>query len=363
MAPNPRSWFFNLSPEQKQSIIDRYLSNESTKTIADSFGVSRSNILYFLKTKKVKLRPKSKWNEYTYDRTFFDKIDTEEKAYTLGFLYADGCVYERTYRVSTELAIRDIDILEKMRVAMKSNYIFTYCHKKNKFGEPKKYVTFSINDKDLIPKVKKLGLEPRKSATLKFPTCDQVPDHLVHHFIRGYFDGDGSLSFKRRADELTDSYLSLSIISTLDFCSKIKEIMKFGNIVINNQSDGMYYYRIGKSAVGVYNFLSYIYKDATIFLKRKHDKYKEFLLLKKDFQRQTYCKSKFFGVQTMKTGKFLVKVRNGSVVTQIGTFKNELEAAIAYDDFCIKNKINSDKLNFDGKSPEEYNNELLKATS
>jgi intein/homing endonuclease len=334
---NKNSWFFTLTPEQKQSIIDRYTSGESTKTIADSSGASRSNILYFLKRNGVKLRPKSKWNIYTYDKTFFDKIDTEEKAYVLGFLYADGCVYQKTYRVSVEISSRDIDILNKIRAALKSDAKFTYFYRKNKKEENKEYTTFAINDKELIPKVEKLGLVSAKSLILKFPTADQVPDHLIHHFIRGYFDGDGCIHIGESAK---GKRVSVSIIGTIEFCKAIEKFTKLGNVYNRKNIENLSTYSID-NAVDVQLFFDIVYKNATIFLDRKYKKFQSFLNNRSLFTSKSPT-SRYHGVSILKNGKIICN----HLGKRIGTFKTEIDAASAYDNYCIANNTNLDKLNF-----------------
>ena len=48
-----------------------------------------------------------------FNRNFFSKINTQEKAYWLGFMYADGCNQPEFTRASIQLAISDIDHLKK----------------------------------------------------------------------------------------------------------------------------------------------------------------------------------------------------------------------------------------------------------
>ena len=129
--------------------------------------------------------------KYDYDRAFFDKIDTEEKAYILGFIYADGCnvKHPTTGELAIAQAERDVDILYKIKKALKSTHPITEI--KAFHNNSNKYFLFNIYGKTLKEQLNKLGVTERKSLDLKFPTF--LDDSLMPHFIRGYFDGDGSV--------------------------------------------------------------------------------------------------------------------------------------------------------------------------
>lgn len=123
---------------------------------------------------------------YDIDRNFFEKIDTQEKAYILGFIYADGYNSNRQI-VLTQLS-QDKDILEKIKEVIKSeNPIQEY---NNSWGKSSAKITF--NSVKLCKDISNMGAIKNKSLTLKFPE-EIVPENLMQHFIRGYFDGDGCI--------------------------------------------------------------------------------------------------------------------------------------------------------------------------
>ena len=128
--------------------------------------------------------------KHTFDETFFDKIDTEEKAYTLGVLYSDG--NNMSHPTSGGFLIsqleRDKDILEKIKKSIKSTYPLK--EETQKINGKIKY-TLYVYDKSITKKLENVGVLKNKSLTLKFPTF--ISDDLMPHFIRGYFDGDGSI--------------------------------------------------------------------------------------------------------------------------------------------------------------------------
>ena len=125
------------------------------------------------------------------NHNYFETIDTPEKAYFLGFLYADGSISNTTKnkRVKINLAKKDIELLYFFQEQLnrpKNKGIYQY---KNE-----EMVELSIYSAKLVSDLIKLGCCPNKTKTLTFPTLDMVPLDKISNFILGYFDGDGSLS-------------------------------------------------------------------------------------------------------------------------------------------------------------------------
>ena len=119
----------------------------------------------------------------------------------------------------------------------------------------------------------KQGCVPKKSLILNFPTEDQVPQNLIRHFIRGYFDGDGWFTN-------TESCFQIGIIGTEDFIKGFLdniEIYNKENKIFNvHRENGAKRYVFGAYS-DVLNFLNWIYKDATIYLDRKYEHYLDFI--------------------------------------------------------------------------------------
>lgn len=134
--------------------------------------------------------------KYDIDEDYFDVIDTQNKAYALGLYYADGSVASNGGTlVRLSLQECDKEILDKLNSEFGGNrkLLFIEYHKKNKNWSNQ--YCLSISNKKLHNDLIKHGCLPNKSLILKFPTT--VPYDLTRHFIRGYFDGDGSLAKKR----------------------------------------------------------------------------------------------------------------------------------------------------------------------
>ena len=124
---------------------------------------------------------------------FFKIIDSEEKAYFLGLLYADGYNYTKgkSKFVSLRLMEKDKDILEKFNLCIGNPYNLSFYKKRQQ--QHSNVIGLQINSKTFCDYLEKMGCPQTKTSILKFPKEKQVPSHLVSHFIRGCFDGDGSV--------------------------------------------------------------------------------------------------------------------------------------------------------------------------
>jgi len=219
--------------------------------------------------------------KYISDEKFFERIDTEEKAYFLGLLYADGNNYVRelhNYEVSIKLQAQDKIILEKFKnlISPQSSLKLIIDKKTNNL-----YYLFKINNKKISEQLSCLGCIPNKSLLLKFPNF--IEEKLINHFIRGYFDGDGSLYCKKPKYKTNYINYGLSIVSSKMFCEEIKHIIENKiNIHFSSKLSRPKTNQITTTlSVGgnkqVKKVLDWLYQDATIYLPRKYTKYQEFI--------------------------------------------------------------------------------------
>ena len=196
----------------------------------------------------------------------FETIDTEEKAYWLGFLYADGSVGSREHKIELGLAEQDLKQIEKFRD-------FIGIMNKISYRPVTKSYRYSFRSESCKEDLIKQGCIPKKSLILKFPTSEQVPQNLIRHFIRGYFDGDGWFTN-------TEECFQVGIIGTEDFIKGFLnsiEIENKNNKIFNvHREDGAKRYVFG-SYQDVLNFLNWIYKDSNVYLDRKHEHYLDFI--------------------------------------------------------------------------------------
>lgn len=250
--------------EQVAYIINKYLNeNYTLKQLGKEFNCSYPTIRNLLNKHKIKSRGNKQG--YPRDEFYFNKIDTEEKAYWLGFLYADGCVHSNNYEIS--INITDKEHIEKFKAAIKAfNHNITEIQDK-RFQNAKTLYQFSIRDKQLHQDLIKWGCIPQKSLFInKIPN---IPRDYVSHFLRGYFDGDGSLHYLRG----TNNY-RISFVGTKDFLNDIQKELQTNVSLQSNIAGKAYVLQIaGKRQIE--RILNYLYNNSkeNNRLNRKYQKY------------------------------------------------------------------------------------------
>lgn len=236
---------------------------------------------------------------YTENEQFFDKIDTEAKAYVLGFFFADGCNhdlsdlddgYNHQNVISFTQLEQDKDILDQIRSAMECNRPYKEIVQKSNGN---KKFTLAIVSNKLSSALSKIGGTTRKSLTLEFPKF--ISRELMPHFIRGYFDGDGSVwNGKRKKmivkDERHPGKTREKIVHNVkfNFTGNPVFIEELQNYLI--QELGFRKTKLnfsGKARFGTYCTMEYsgrkqmkklfdfMYNNATIYGSRKYDKFQE----------------------------------------------------------------------------------------
>jgi len=245
--------------------IELYKNGKTTREISNLIGMDNSVLRENLRENGFKVKD-SNYNE-TINRNAFSSIKTEEQAYWLGFLYADGYVAKDSNRI--ELTIKDKEHVEKFAEFLFLNKSVV----KEKIGRIKErnfsglYYRLSIRNvqihSDLIAK----GCTPKKSLTLVFPKEDILPKELQNHFVRGYFDGDGSLGiYSNKGAKPTPQ---LSIIGTKEFLDSIKKIYDLPENKYTRCGKAFQYATVSKSQVE--KFLISIYKNSVVYLDRKYN--------------------------------------------------------------------------------------------
>lgn len=264
-----------FSENEEKNIIDLYQNkNMSTVKIGKKYGCSHKKIAKVLEAYNIPRTGISR-RKYRINENFFDKIDNQDKAYILGFLYADGCNYKPKQTVSMSLQEEDFDILEKIRVCMGNEHPLEYIDYSNKhdFGYTyKNQYRMLIFSKHMCDSLDNIGMTPNKSFTLEFPRIDK---ELYRHFIRGYFDGDGSV-YQSFVNE-NNKPVTLTITSTLLFLEKIKQIISdelgiYAGIYDASNHNGITKV-LSMSTEASNIFLDWLYLDANLYMQRKYDRY------------------------------------------------------------------------------------------
>ena len=261
-----------LPQEEKEKICEMYLNGKSTVAIGKEYGVWNKSIAVILEEKGIPRNGKQFIRKHTLNEYYFDNIDTEQKAYILGLFFADGnnCKQKSTVRI--QLQEKDKQILEDIRRELNYSKPLSYVDCSHRiYGN--NYISSNMFSLDIYSshmcnRLEEIGMVPNKSLVLTFPDC--IDRELLPHFLRGYIDGDGHISEK--------SYVC-NFISTKSFCLSVQSLVYnitglWGNIKEAPCHNGvtMVYEFTAKKYTKP--FLDYIYKNATIYLERKYNIYK-----------------------------------------------------------------------------------------
>ena len=251
-----------------QEIIEKYKNGMSCRAIGREYNCDKKTVKKLLSENNVELT-RTCHVPYSFNENFFENIDTPDKAYVFGLWCADGCIVA-PHAIKITLQEDDRELLEKVRKIMdiEKPLVFTERSKKN----PKWKNTYGIvlySDK-MFSDLKKMGCTERKSLTLEFPSF--LSEELMSHFIRGYFDGDGSVSKKRRG-------CGSSIVSSTIFCEKLYDYLTnklniechWVKVKENPKTSKICIYK----KVETKKLMDFMYKDADLYMERKYRIFKE----------------------------------------------------------------------------------------
>lgn len=262
-----------VDAETKNKIIEAYKNNMSLREIEKEFKVLRATVSKFLEEQNIKKIKGNHYRKYFHDFDFFENIDTEEKAYWLGFMFADGYIVNHENRYGEDsfgltLAEDSLDSIEKFKKSLHATNPILYDNSKS-IGQPlaKIVLTSQKTVNDLIDK----GCVKQKSLILQPPK--KVPEKLLSHFIRGFFDGDGSL-MKYNYNNYP-SY-QIEFTTTYEMAIWLRDIFGKGDVHKEKRRDFTWYYSIGGNRQ-VLDICHYMYDEATIWMNRKYARYQELL--------------------------------------------------------------------------------------
>lgn len=254
--------------EVDNQLVELVNQNKSARQIAKILNIGYTTV--HKKLRKLGLNLYNFHNELKFDNTVFDVIDTEEKAYWLGFLYADGYVSKNPQN-HVELSLKGSDYLhlEKFKTFLKHSSPIKLGKAKCQ-GKEYSRCRFCVTNQYFKKRLVELGCTPQKSLTLKFPNIEIFKcKNLVYDFIRGYVDGDGCLTYT------SSGRLNIEIIGTKEFLEGVVLYLpQFKNPLNKDkrhlESNTFFMTCTANKADEVANIL---YKNATVYLNRKYERY------------------------------------------------------------------------------------------
>jgi hypothetical protein len=241
-------------------VVSSYLNGQSSTEIASAHDVSPEAVIQFLARRGIKRRSNSEaQRKHGYDLNFFDDINEQQKAYILGLLYADGCIKLRGNKDvdgrrhgSVVLSLKDRDLVVAVAQAMGAD--------ERAVHSDRGMYALKLTGSQIVERLIVLGCGPRKSFICEFPTT--LPDELVRHFVRGYFDGDGSAY-------LRGPYVRATFVGTKQFLEAIQGYIPAKTYLAPHyQCPRMYELRLHNYEAVRYLY-NWMYYGATIWLERK----------------------------------------------------------------------------------------------
>lgn len=254
-------------------IIDKYCNGASISSLSREYQITTYKIKKILQENNINIRSRNEQNKYSpqnqrkykIDDNYFDVIDKEDKAYLLGFLAADGAVQKRG-NIKITLSRIDRNFLEQIREILNTNYpIHDYLTKDG-------YETseLSFRSSQIMNELSKYGIVNKKTYSFSFPY--NIPEEYYIDFIRGYWDGDGTIC-------KSGNYARASLCShQKNFLEEVLRILeKFGipKVTIHKDKRNEVYYiqYASQSSEKLYHLFYKNKNNFNIYLTRKYEKF------------------------------------------------------------------------------------------
>jgi len=265
---------FGLLDLNEDLLLKRYQAGESMNALRYEFHCGATTLKTWLTNRGCQTRDLIlSHRKANFDETYFVQIDSHEKAYWLGFLYADGNIYQNKLQLG--LALKDKGHISLFQEHIASN------HKLYKDRDSYKLV---IRSQKLVDSLGELGCLPRKSFTLKFPTKRQVQNQFINSFLLGYFDGDGCISIRS-----AECCWVFSLVGTKEFLETVKAILvpvvdskvslfkearSFNNVWVLSVGGG---FKTEKGKIKLRKLYEFLYEKSDFCLQRKREKFEKVL--------------------------------------------------------------------------------------
>lgn len=200
---------------------------------------------------------------------FFSVIDSEEKAWLLGFLFTDGSVRKvgNSYQIRLSIQLLDEEIIDKIKKWLEIDTKTKYDKR-----EKKECCGIEIASQKMFEDLANYGIVPNKTHVINKLYLEKIPEQFQRAYIRGLFDGDGGISFTGNINEVSCDFTSY-------FYETVEEFQLFIDKQIGKEKHNKIAKMTNKSRCAwrgrqqVIKILSWLYDDSSVYLKRKYDKY------------------------------------------------------------------------------------------
>ena len=247
-------------------IAKEYIPGENMKDIAIKYNIPMASLMYRFK----KLGIETSKRKYSVNENYFDKIDSQNKAYILGFIMADGCVSQTDYtqtdinRLIISISSKDRKVLEFIRIELGSDSPIIDYIPEGSYSD-KEMSRLVVNSSTLCKKLKSYGIIARKTGHESMPSLSK---EMQRHFIRGYIDGDGWVTLGGYIGICSTKKMLEEILSIFKSNYSIKSV---ATIYKDPRGIDLYYMQLN-CANDIVNLKDYLYKDANFYMERKYSR-------------------------------------------------------------------------------------------
>lgn len=259
--------------------------------------------------------------KYYFNNLYFDSIDSEEKAYWLGFFYADGYILSGVNGFGCRLKEDDASHLKKFLKCIDINTL-----KCLRYDKSTKSYGFDLFDSHTYHELIQLGFTVNKSYDNNDSIFLKIPDSFKRDFIRGLWDGDGYVSISKANKNIT-GIVSNNKQLLITIANYLCEIFNKKDFCKVTYSDG--YPRIRLTCKKAYELCYYLYNESKIYLDRKYNAYL-------NLNKPCVSKYKYKNIKRLPSGRYFVKINHDNKSETIGTFDTVKEAIEAYNKRAIE---------------------------
>lgn len=262
-----------ISEDLKLEICNYYLSfPQSIGEVSEYFGISKVTISKILKEKGCRVYSRQELFNIGTNETFFEYIETEQQAYFLGLLIADGCVFKtklNNYRILLALQEADGYMIEIFKKLLHINRTVVKDKRDNSYS-------ITVTSNKMAIDLSKYGVVPNKTFKTFLPI---LSDNLMPHLIRGLIDGDGNIGYRKR-NQKQDLNIK-NVRGQVAFCGSELIVNQLRDFLVEKLNvypakiikEGNIFSVRWNSKQDILLICNYIYSSATIYLKRKKEKF------------------------------------------------------------------------------------------
>lgn len=248
-------------------LCEEYKRDGNASYISKREGIPLQTLYYYIRKLGY---GKSNNRKHNLNEDYFSNINSQNKAYILGFIMADGCVsktskkYKNPNRLILRISKKDKCILEFIKKELNCSYEIKDIVPKDTFSTNEISI-LTINSIKLCNDLCKHGIIENKTGYEQIP-C--IQENLKRHFLRGFLDGDGWITREGR---------TIGFVSNKKMLEQIKTylsnhfLLKGKLNIIEDQSKNIFYLKIHHKE-DIINLKRLLYKNANFYLERKHNK-------------------------------------------------------------------------------------------